>query len=77
MAYNQVAQAQVLVAKTNFHTNLKKILNFLVANSGYQEPKSGSPSKFQVAWGYRATTKSHTDRTITFAIATALTNGYQ
>ena len=49
MAHNQVAQAQVLVAKTNFHTNLKKVLNFLVAKSGYQEPKSGSPNKFQVA----------------------------
>ena len=39
----------------NFHTNLKKVFNFLVAKSGYQEPKSGSLSKFQVAWGYRAT----------------------
>ena len=37
----------------NFHTNLKKVLNFLVAKSGYHQPKSGSPSKFQVAWGYR------------------------
>ena len=45
----------------NFHTNLKIVSNFLVARLGYQQPKSGSPSKFKVAWGYRATTKSYTE----------------
>ena len=37
-------------------------LDFLMLTNvkwGYQQPKSSSPSKFQVAWGYRATTKSY------------------
>ena len=59
MAKNQVARAQVLVAKCNFHTNLKKVLTFLVAKWVYHEPKSGSASKIQVAWGYQSTTKSY------------------
>ena len=48
----------------DFRTNFKESLKFLVqvfSKSGYQQPKSGSPSKFQVAWGYWATTKSYTD----------------
>ena len=61
MSQNQVARAQVLVANIEIFTQiLKNPLNFLVAKSGYQQPKSGSPSKFQVAWGYRATTESYT-----------------
>ena len=43
-----------------FTQNLWKVFNLLVAKSGYQQLKSGSPSKFQVAWGYHATTKSYT-----------------
>ena len=42
----------------DFCTNFKESLSFLAR---YQQPKSGSPSKFQVAWGYRATTKSYTE----------------
>ena len=38
--------------------NLWKVFNLLAASLGYQQPKSGSPSKFQVAWGYWAATKS-------------------
>ena len=54
---------QVLVANTGMFTQiLKKVLNFLVAKSGYQQPKSGSSNKFHVAWGYRATTRSYTAR---------------
>ena len=30
----------------NIHTILKKVFNFLVAKLGYEQPKSGSPSKF-------------------------------
>ena len=61
MSQNQVAQAQVLVANIEIFTQiLKNPLNILVAKLGYQQPKSGSPSKFQVAWGYWATTKSYT-----------------
>ena len=62
MAQNQVAQAQILVANIGIFTQilLKKLVNFLVVKSGYQQPKSGSPSIFQVAWGYWATTKSYT-----------------
>ena len=37
-----------------------EIFYLLVAKSGYQQPKSGNPSKIQVAWGYWATTKSYT-----------------
>ena len=51
MVYNQVSHQHC-----NFHTNLKKVLNVLVAKLGYQKPKSGSPSKFYLAWGYRSTT---------------------
>ena len=61
MAQNQVARVEVLVANIGiFAQTLKKVLSLLVAKSGYQQPKSGSPNKFQVAWGYRATTKSYT-----------------
>ena len=61
MAQDQVAQAQVLVANTRIFTQiLKKVLKFLVAKSGYQQLKLGSLSKFQVAWDYRAITKSYT-----------------
>ena len=50
-----------MVANTGIFTQiLMKVLNFLVAKSGYQQPKSGSLSKCQVACGYRATTKSYT-----------------
>ena len=52
MAWNQVVWAWLLVANTEIFTQiLKKVLNFLVAKLGYQQPKSGTPSKFQVAWG--------------------------
>ena len=43
-----------------FTQTLKKVLNLFVAKSGYQKPKSGSPSKVQVAWGYWPTIKSYT-----------------
>ena len=47
-----VARVQVLVTNIEFFTqNLKKVLNFLAAKSGYQKPKLGSLSKFQVAYG--------------------------
>ena len=36
----------------------------MIAKLGYQQQKSGSPSKFQVAWGYWATTKSYTATTL-------------
>ena len=59
---NQAARVQVLVANIGIFTHiLWKVFKFLVAKSGYQQPKSGSPSKFQIAWGYRATTKPYTD----------------
>ena len=55
------SRVQLLVANTGIFTSiLKKVLNFFVAKSGYKQPKAGCPSKFQVAWGYRATTKSYT-----------------
>ena len=61
MVQNLVAQSQVVVANTGvFRQILKKVSHFLVAKSGYQQPKSGSQSNFQVAWGYQATTKSYT-----------------
>ena len=61
MVSNQGAEAQVLAANTGIFTQiLKKALNFLIAKWGYQQPKSGSASEFQVAWGYWATTKSYT-----------------
>ena len=59
-----VAQVQVQGANTPsgiFALILKKVLNFLGAESGYQQPKSGSSSKFLVAWGYQATIKSYTE----------------
>ena len=40
---------------TLFKQILKKVLNFLVAKLGYQQPQSGSPSKFQMSSGYRPT----------------------
>ena len=48
-----VSQVKVSgVASTSMFTqNLQKVLNFLATKSGYQQPKSGSLSKFQV--GYR------------------------
>ena len=43
MAQNQVSRVQVLVANIGiFAQTLKKVLSFLVAKSGYQQPKSGS-----------------------------------
>ena len=61
MAQNLVARVQVVVANTGvFRQILKKVLHFLVAKSGYQQQRTGSPNNFQIAWGYQATTKSYT-----------------
>ena len=50
LAWNLVAWAQVLVANIRiFIKILNEVVNFWEAKLGYQQPKSGSPSKFQVA----------------------------
>ena len=49
MAWSQLVQ--VLAANTGIFTQiLKKVLNFFAARFGYQQPKSGIPSKFQVVY---------------------------
>ena len=40
-----------MVANSETFTQIKKVLNFLATKLGYQQPKLGSPSKFQVAYG--------------------------
>ena len=51
MAQSEVAWAQVQLATIGIFTQiLKKVFNFLVAKSGYQQLKSGSLSKYQVVY---------------------------
>ena len=52
MAYNQETHMQILTANNGIFTQiLNKVLNFLVAKLGYQQPKSCSLNKFQVGCG--------------------------
>ena len=46
-----------------FYIKSITMFKFLVAKLGYQVKIPGSPSTFQVAFGYRATTKSYTVET--------------
>ena len=49
MAQNQVAQAQILVANIGIFTQilLKKLVNFLVVKSGYQQPNQVAQAYFR------------------------------